>query len=440
MLNLDGERRQHYRVANRTAEAAFLLDSRRRDLRDLLATVLFERTLIAERNRNLGARDDLYQRLLLFDADGTFRRRWEAPGHLAIDSGPRGAVVTLTPLDGDFRLLPGQARSLGRTPLPERPLPPGAYLLTLSAPGRVETRLPIVLGRDEHLALSVPLPRTDAVPVGFIYVPPGRFLFGSDADDGQRRDFFYHVPLHESATGPYLIAQHETTYGDWLPFLRDLPPAERRARTPGASEEGMTGWLALRQQPDGGFLLITQPGRREFRVREGERIVYPGRPPGPHREVEWLRMPVTGISTEDALAYLAWLDRTRRVPGARLCTEKEWERAARGADSRVFPHGDRLQPSDANYDQTYGQEPLAMGLDEVGSHPASRSLFGVDDLTGNAFEWVENSVSDKRFALRGGAYYFGTRTDRIDNRQEAEPSVRNPTVGMRVCATIALGP
>ena len=77
------------------------------------------------------------------------------------------------------------------------------------------------------------------------------------------------------------------------------------------------------------------------------------------------------------------------MPGARLCTELEWERAARGADDRLFPHGDELDADDANFDVTYGRVDSAYGPDVVGSHPASRSPFGVDDLAGNVFELVD---------------------------------------------------
>src|SRR5207249_1196933 len=98
---------------------------------------------------------------------------------------------------------------------------------------------------------------------------------------------------------------------------------------------------------------------------------------------DWTRFPVAAVSFEDAIAYAAWLDRTGRVPGARLCDDYEWERAARGADARTFPSGNALAPDDANIDVTYGRDPLAFGPDEVGSHPASRSPVGADDMAGN---------------------------------------------------------
>ncbi len=96
-----------------------------------------------------------------------------------------------------------------------------------------------------------------------------------------------------------------------------------------------------------------------------------------------MRFPVAGVSSVDTQRYFAWLRQTGQVPDARLCTELEWEQAARGADDRLFPHGDELEGDDANFDVTYGRMTPRTGPTPVGSHPVSRSPFGVDDLAGN---------------------------------------------------------
>ena len=134
---------------------------------------------------------------------------------------------------------------------------------------------------------------------------------------------------------------------------------------------------------------------------------------------------------EDATAYAAWLDCTGRIPGARLCSEVEWERAARGADGRAYPAGHPLEPDDSNVDVTHG--PRLMGPDEVGSHPGSRSPFGLDDMSGNAFEWTVSE--DAGYVLRGGGYMYDRKTAHLANRCLMNATVRDATVGLRLCAT-----
>jgi formylglycine-generating enzyme required for sulfatase activity len=184
--------------------------------------------------------------------------------------------------------------------------------------------------------------------------------------------------------------------------------------------------------------LKPSPGSREYTVREGELLRYPER--DRRAEQDWRLMPVTAINLADAEAYVAWLAQRPRseggVPGARLCTELEWERAARGVDGRQYPHGDKLGVDDANIDRTYGQKAGGFGPDEAGSHPRSASPFGVEDMAGNAWEWTRNWLEPHKPVARGGSYYYGTNSANSANRDPSDPSLRDLTVGLRVCAEL----
>src|SRR5690606_8409548 len=113
-----------------------------------------------------------------------------------------------------------------------------------------------------------------------------------------------------------------------------IEPAERPNYIPGVDDKLHFG--VRLEEVDGTWNLTMKAGDAVHSVRMGEQIRYTGR--ATLVEQDWLDMPVSAISFKEATAYVNWLDRSGRMPGARLCTEYEWERAARGADGRNFPH------------------------------------------------------------------------------------------------------
>ena len=111
--------------------------------------------------------------------------------------------------------------------------------------------------------------------------------------------------------------------------------------------------------------------------------------------------PVNCVDWEQAKAYCAFRD-------ARLPTEWEWEKAARGSDGRRNPWGDA--PADcrvAVLDEGGGNGCGAGDTTfEVGSRPAGATPEGVVDLIGNVWEWTSTvREGGPSPAVRGGAWY-----------------------------------
>lgn len=416
------------RSASQQIEGALALDPDRSDVRARLADVLLLRVLASEREGLASEAVELAARIASYD-DGSRRHRMSAPASVEIVTDPAGVDVTIETMSKRAgRSLYSTPRPIGRSPLAIA-LPPGSYRLGLAARGRAPVKAPVRVERAEALRVAVEVPRSADLPEGFVLVPAGRALLGTADGEDVRRGFLGAAPIHPVETGPYLIGRAEVTFADWIAFLEDLPAQERARRTPQA--RGPHAALDLVRAADGRWELTLRRGGATTSARVGENIRYPARTR--RGEQDWRRFPVSGISFEDALAYAAWLDRTGRVPGARLCDEREWERAARGADGRRFPGGDRLGPDDANHDVTYGRNALAFGPDEVGSHPAGRSPFDLDDMAGNVWE-MTRARGTPGVALRGGSFYQGDLTCRADNREPGERLGRDALIGTRICA------
>ena len=140
-------------------------------------------------------------------------------------------------------------------------------------------------------------------------------------------------------------------------------------------------------------------------------------PHGPGSSIQGLEEhPVVQVSWNDAKAFCRWR-------GKRLPTEAEWEHAARGATGRTFAWGDQPPRDGDKFRASFGADRCCKASDEdgflytapVGSFPPSHPNLELFDLTGNVWEWVEDSFAPD--------YYQRSPEHDPVNRQDANRKV-----------------
>ena len=174
-----------------------------------------------------------------------------------------------------------------------------------------------------------------------IHIPEGVFTRGQDG-----RGSLDERPSSEIFLDAFWIDKYEVTVGQF-----------RQCVDAGACTEPNSGPAAYRLAFEDHYTNWNKPGRETHAVN--------------------------AVSWHEADDYCSWA-------GKRLPTEAEWEKAARGTDGRLFPWGfahpscDLLVMDDSG--DGCGQEMPWPG----GAKPAGASPYGVMDMAGNVWEWVQD--------------------------------------------------
>jgi serine/threonine-protein kinase len=103
--------------------------------------------------------------------------------------------------------------------------------------------------------------------------------------------------------------------------------------------------------------------------------------------------PVVNVTIEDAFEFAKWA-------GKRLPTLKEWEKAARGTDGRLYPWGNEFDPKRANVSDNPDSGSRHSSA-SVTSFENSQSLWGVLNMAGNVWEFVDERRKPSPEAVEG---------------------------------------
>jgi formylglycine-generating enzyme required for sulfatase activity len=231
-----------------------------------------------------------------------------------------------------------------------------------------------------------------------ILIPEGPFSMGSSDEDilwaakqfhSETLDWYRdETPAHSVTLPAFQIDKYEVTVGDYKIYM------------------AATG----------------KPAPREF---DNARLNHP-------------RQPVVSVTWQVAKDYCLWAKK-------RLPTEAEWEKAARGNDKRHYPWGNEPDALNANI---RGKGDNYRNTSPGGKFPEGASPYGVMDMSGNVWEWMEdwlqpypgneyaNDFYGERFkVIKGGSWDSNLDLARPATRGKALPNQKKNYIGFRCVAT-----
>jgi serine/threonine-protein kinase len=148
-------------------------------------------------------------------------------------------------------------------------------------------------------------------------------------------------------------------------------------------------------------------------------------------------MPVTGINLQAARAYCSWLSESLGAE-YRLPTEFEWEKAARGADGRIYPWGNRFDANRCQMRYTRAGAPKRV---TINCSDEDISVYGMRFSAGLVTEWTDSPFDGdpQAYVVRGGSFEEGADACRLARRHAFEIGKQRSDLGFRVVRQLPSG-
>ena len=283
--------------------------------------------------------------------------------------------------------------------------------------------LAVLLASCAPIDLNAPIPtfETGIDPNAWVQVPAGEFYFGQHED--------------VETTAAYEIMVTDATTAQYADFLN------------AALADGTV-------KADGEKIISFYPGdeyngtKHEERIEAGDWLFIPLDDPSQRIKFDgktftvqqgYENHPMTSVTWFGAWGYCKYND-------ARLPTEVEWEKAARGTDARPFPWGDEILRENANF---YSSRDPFEDMSSFGSRTSpvgfyngkvydgyqtidSASPYGLYDMSGNVWQWTGDVYEGMHYRfMRGGSKDTYDMDLRVWVRNNATPTYYSPGVGFR---------
>ncbi|MDO9391542.1 MAG: SUMF1/EgtB/PvdO family nonheme iron enzyme [bacterium] len=266
----------------------------------------------------------------------------------------------------------------------------GTYTITTSKIhyNRKSTEVSVTASNTTNAYIALSLV---TVNIEWITIPAGNFTMGSTTNDLNYN--YDELPQHTVYLDDYQISKYEVTNAQYQAFMDDGGYSNSTYWT----TDGWT-WRTNSNTTEPDFWTSGN-------YNSG--LAFPN-------------YPVVGVNWYEAYAYCKWA-------GGSLSTEAQWEKAARGTDARYYPWGSTWDGLKCNSNDNVLPDTFTYSS-QVGYFSTGQSPYGVFDMAGNIWEWVNDWYQSDYYGisptsnptgptsgstghvLRGGSFY-GTSTN-----------------------------